>query len=145
MINQVSTTDEAKKNEFILKVNEFQKVDNIDGLLAIARLVQTLLFLKPGTYPNDPEIGIGIENYKFEWGDEKTIEMIKEKITEQVHKYIPSSSITDILVGVRASDASNTGQKNCLVIKIAFSNGRDVLISLDTLNDKGKLVSKILI
>lgn len=60
---------------------------------AMVRVILNLLFLKPGTYPNSPEMGIDIEQYKFEFLDTITISQIEENINSQIQTYLSDSVV----------------------------------------------------
>lgn len=139
--------DECLKKEFVLDINSFGTTTNVEQLGGLARMIQTLMLLKPGTYPNHPEMGIGIEDYKFEFLDETTLADISERANSQIKKYIPSNLINDVKVG----KVDNTLEKKnntigLLVNLISNLNGRDnIIITFSDLGKKGKIESKIYI
>ena len=90
-------SDELKK-EFLLEYDNFKKPATVEDLQTIATMIHTLLFLVPGTYPDCPDMGIGIQDYMFEVLDDKILTKIRTKIDEQVTKYLPTVYIHNIIV-----------------------------------------------
>lgn len=134
---------EATKEEFYLEINDFQKIDTISGLYAVARLVQTLCILEPGTYPNHPDMGIGIKNFKFEYADAPTISSIQRRINEQISKYLSDANITSVDVELIMNE--HTKKKDKLVVNFNLSNNKDFILSFEESEKTGKIISNIYI
>ena len=95
------------KKEFTFKKSDYKDLEVEEGILAYARILITLLFLKPGTYPNSPYMGIDIREYQFELMDNDSITAIEQQISEQLKQYIPQErncSITLELLDVPTGD-----------------------------------------
>ena len=90
--------EESLKKEFMLGVNEFNTSKSVEGLEALAYLIQSLLLIEPGTYPNNPDLGVGIHLYEFEILDNPTIDEISTKIEMQINKYIPNINLDSVIV-----------------------------------------------
>ena len=106
---------ESSKKELLLEVNSFDKPTELSGVSAWSQLLLNLIFLKPGTYPSVPEMGIGIENYQYDFMDD-AIGELSAKITEQHKKYL-----SDIpLAGVNVSKLEKNGQP-ILIVQLFFN------------------------
>jgi len=112
---------EANKKEQLLGLNVFNKPAELAGKTAWPRLVLNLLFLRKGTYPSIPRMGIGIQDYEYEYLD-SAIASLQEEIESQCQTYLPELPITQIKV----DSAEYQGQK-ILVIGITFTdNGQSL-------------------
>jgi hypothetical protein len=73
-------------------------LDDMNGIrsysdeLAVMLAVKNLLLGAPGNWPFDPDMGIDIEQYQFEFADSTSLNKIKRKVNSQINKYIPSDS-----------------------------------------------------
>ena len=74
---------ECNKVEPSLEINSFDKPKELSGVTAWSQLILNLLFLKPGTYPSMPEMGIGIETYQYDYLDETITELQAAIINQQ--------------------------------------------------------------
>ena len=86
MTNDSSYLKEPLKREFFLSIDNFGTVSSYEGLVSFARLVQRLIIMEPRSYPDDPDMGVGIGNYEFEFMDDITIGNISEKIQTQIYE-----------------------------------------------------------
>lgn len=86
------------KGELVLEKNSFNTMTIREDKTALAQVIQNLLFIEKGTYPNQPELGIGIENYLFEKIDKGTCSVLKDNIKEQIEKFAPSEYLIDVQV-----------------------------------------------
>jgi len=130
----------ALKNEIILGVNQFKQVTMQNDLLGLALNIQTLLVTPPNTYPSDPDFGVGISSYKFEYARQEDLNEISTKIKDQQAKYIPSNMIRDIKVEfLKHKDIGFYS----LGIMILMSNNDSAIIVVDQNGKNGKIFSKI--
>lgn len=86
------------KDELILELNEYNRTKTASDAYALALLIQNLCLTVPGTNPSDPEMGIGIERYLFEFLDKETLDEIRGRIKSQIDKYIPNNNVMEIVV-----------------------------------------------
>lgn len=93
---------EANKKECVLGINSFDKPTELIGKNAWVQLVINLLFLKKGTYPSIPEMGIGIQYYEYEFIDEVK-EKLEAEIKEQIRKYLPDIPIDSVILSTTES------------------------------------------
>ena len=137
------TNSECTKEEFYLDINDFQQVDSVNGLYAIARLIQILCILQPGTYPNHPDMGIGIQNFKFEYADSDTIASINSRISEQIGKYLSDPNIISVNTELVLNEY--TKKKDKLAVKIDLASSEDFVILFEQSEKTGKVLSTIYI
>ena len=145
--------DDIIKNEFILTIDEYGKAKTITNLYALARLIQTLFFLKPNTYPNHPSMGIGIENYKFEFLDNQTIANLTANAREQIDTYIPNNNITKMQI--EKANLNDKNGINTLLVKFELSEDiinasnikstNNFILSFSMKENSSNVISKILI
>lgn len=77
--------------DITLNVSEFKKLKQITNKEAIARMIQHILITKKGTYPNNPDFGVGIEDYLFELTTLNVKSKLNEEIDSQLEKWLNSS------------------------------------------------------
>ena len=68
--------------------------------------------MKKGSYPTDPEMGVDIGKYEYEFIDE-ILDDLEELITSQVRKYLPDIPFESVTV---KKEESVNGQAILLVI-----------------------------
>lgn len=134
-------TKECLKPNLILDINEFNKNASYDDIYSLVSMVQTLIIMEKGTYPNHPDMGIGIRNYKFEFMDSITLNELRDNIVTQINKYLPNTLISNINVKTIRNELEN--KNNTVIVLIEFSQDdrtdipKDVIISfVQVLNSK---------
>jgi len=145
-INAISNS--IFKKELVLDRNVYNKPDDRKELQSYAQMLQNLIFYEPNTFPNQPSMGIGIENYEFEFLDDETLTQLESKINSQAEQFLPS--VYNINIKVSTVDVNNNSNK-VILIRGFISNTMDVsstdeivlLIGKNTTTKK--LVSKIMI
>lgn len=88
---------ESNKKELVLGTNVFDKPTELNGPNAWAQLLVNLCFLRPGTYPSSPEMGIGIQDYDYEFID-TAISRLSEDIPAQCRQYLPDVPLESVEV-----------------------------------------------
>ena len=135
--------NECLKQEFILNLDNYGKVMSVNGLYSLARLIQTLFLIIPGSYPNHPDMGIGIQNYKFEFLDDITLNNIKQNAEDQIKRYIPNNLISDI--EVQKLDDKNSKNVNSIGVLINLTenidNTNNLIITFENLGQNGNIIS----
>ena len=119
---------ESNKAETTLEINSFDKPKELSGLAAWSQLMLNLIFLKPGTYPSIPQMGIGIENYQYEFMDD-TIAELSAAITSQQQTYLPEVP----LAGVQIGKVIQNGQP-ILIIQMLFNDASGTVSSAIAIN-----------
>lgn len=110
-MNYQSTTkgDKIFKSELFLDVDMFNKPVVMTDLEALAQVIQRLVLIEKGTYPNHPDIGVGISNYLFEIADTSTLNDIEYEINNQIEKFI---DVSEINIDVKCSMEKSTNRVN---------------------------------
>lgn len=126
--------DESEKAELVLGQDNFNRPAEITGPKAWARMISNLLFMKPGAYPTDPEMGCDLGRYDYAFLDEVSDE-IEELITDQVSKYFSDLPFTGVTVSKQTSDSGEP----IMVIILEFESTTDetdsVVIASDKINN----------
>ena len=78
---------------------------------------QVSFYLKNILLTSDPEYGVGLRRFLFESYEDGTIDLLSNKISTQVKKYIKFISIVRIVVDTSASNKENSS----MGIKIIYS------------------------
>ena len=87
---------DSVKDETTFIPDAYRTSHNIKGLFALARRLQTLIIMEPGTIPNLTGAGVGIGSYLQELADDITLSNLKDKITVQMEKYLPNKEISSV-------------------------------------------------
>ena len=96
------------------------------NLNSIVQIIQNILLIEPGTYPNEPNLGVGIENYLFEQASSEVRQELNKKITKQIENYAPiSGGKVDVIV-----ESGGTFNK-ILYISVLISSDDDYNIVKD--------------
>ncbi len=106
---------QSEKKEVTLEINAFDKPKELSQVEAWSQLLLNLIFLRPGTYPSMPEMGVGIEDYQFDFLED-AIEELTAAITAQQKTYL-----SDIpLNGINCSQIEHKGAP-VLLIQFVFN------------------------
>lgn len=123
-----SDTLDSNKKETSLQINSFDKPNELTGVAAWSQLMLNLIFLKPGTYPSLPEMGVGIEDYQYDFFEE-AVEALSSAITEQQKVFLPDVPLS----GIKISKLEKNGQP-ILVIQLFFDTNEGVETSAIAIN-----------
>lgn len=116
------TTLESNKKELGLGTNVFNKAVEYKGKTAWFQLILNLIFLRPGTYPSIPSMGVGIQDYDYEFLDDVK-DNIRNDIEDQVKTFLPDVPLES--VDIQSVDY----------------NGHTIMLITITLNDNGQIVT----
>jgi hypothetical protein len=83
----------VREREYLFSVDNFNKPIVYTGKKAIGLLLTRLILLKPGSDPLHPEMGVGIENYRYAMGK---IEELRDRIKTQIQTYLPDFQSADV-------------------------------------------------
>jgi len=111
---------DERKTELKFALNNFNQPDTVTELPGVAQKFLNLLLTKPGTYPDHPDLGVDIEQYQFDFLDEKTCTKIEDRIRKQVDTYMPDSGISMIIVRPQTDPATN--RNTILGIAVSITN-----------------------
>ena len=112
---------EANKKELGLSTNVFNKATEYQGKTAWFQLILNLIFLRPGTYPSIPNMGVGLQDYEYEYIDDVK-DNIRNKIEEQVNLFLPDVP----LASVEVTSVEYEG-KTILVIVISLEDNGQIV------------------
>lgn len=140
MINLI---EEATKDNLILGIDEYYQNAAYKDIFALCSMVQTLIIMEPGTYPNHPYMGIGIRNYKFEYLDSITLNSLQSRIQGQIDQYIPNNKITNVVIKAINNDVTN--KQNTILVKLEFDNETEYRDSYGNTKDKPKIIKDAII
>jgi len=132
------------RNEALLDSDVFNKPMYRTNLEALAQVIQNLLIYEPGTFPNDPELGVGIADYMFELADDITLRQISDNIENQIKTYVahPGTNVNVDVKNYNTTDRNlNTLIINVEVVPIQgqLTDEERIQLSLAaTLNTKNK-------
>ena len=94
----------VKKKEYMLSIDNLSRPKVLEGREAIAYLLIRLLLLNPASDPLHPEIGVGLEDYRFCVG---RVAELEERIRDQIATYLPEFIYSSVRV------VEITAQKIC--------------------------------
>ena len=117
-LNEIQKENENFKKDITLNINNFKKLSYLYDREALARMIQNIIVTKKGTYPNNPDFGVGIENYMFELADGKTLSELTSNINEQLSKWVRNDY--NIQVDGQYVNSNNNQYKN-LVLYFSIS------------------------
>lgn len=78
------------KNELVLEENNFHILEQRTDKVALAQTIQNLIIFHKGNYPNQPQLGIGIEDYLFELLTGDLTTTLEMEIDGQIKAFIPT-------------------------------------------------------
>ena len=85
----------VKKREYMLSVNNLSKPKVNEGPEAIAFLLIRLLLLNPGSNPLHPDMGVGLEEYRFCIGK---LDELEERIKAQIKMFLPEFLYSEVRI-----------------------------------------------
>lgn len=115
----------------------FQKDPN-DGFALLqtikqvaAQNIKMVLYTEPGERVFDPQFGVGIKRFLFQPDVEQTRTEIRNRINQQIAKYLPYVNIINISFSSKVVNSSNNSldqetNKLTIVITYQISNFLDV-------------------
>ena len=85
----------VKRREYMLSIDNLSKPKVVEGQEAVANLLIRLLLLNPGSDPLHPDMGVGLESYRFCIG---RIQELEERIKQQMEMFLTEFSYADVKV-----------------------------------------------
>lgn len=134
------------KNELVLEENNFHLLEQRTNKVALAQVIQNIILFRQGNYPNQPELGVGIEDYLFEPSTNDTLSKLKNKIDEQIKKFVP----TDYTVNFTVENIKNDDRLNILSISFTIEDydnmeQTDFAILYGRNQTTNKIISKLVV
>lgn len=128
---------EQNKKELTLNVNPFNELSELSGKDAWIRMVLNLLFMRKGSYPSCPNMGVDIiSTYEFEFAD-NAIRKIQEDAMEQISTYLQGIPLTDITINVKRLPKLN---KPVLIISLTFLHNEKRDISVVAVTERNNII-----
>lgn len=112
-----TTKLESSKKELSLGIDNFNKPGTVSGKDAWVRLATYLLFMRKGSYPSAPEMGIDIQSYDFAFMDD-AIDSLKNSIRDQISTYYPDIPLQSVTV-----ESKEISGQMILLISLVFVDG----------------------
>lgn len=136
------------KDEVLLARNEFNTNATYKDLLALAQTIQNLCIIEAGTYPNQPELGLGIENYEFELLTTRVLLDLQEKLDSQLKQFIPTNRYN---IDYKVDTIENKEKKHILLLTFLVTDtySANKVYEFNLLFGKdvntGRIVSKLIL
>ena len=86
---------------------------------AVEQNLKNLILTIPGERIMDPDFGVGLHTYLFQYSTPEVYETIRGKIISQAAKYLPFIRFQEILIGEPTPDYRTT--TNLVTIKVVYS------------------------
>ena len=83
----------VRQREYLFAVDKLSRPLVVEGKEAIGTLLVRLILLNPGSDPLKPEMGVGIENYRFALN---RLDELQERIQDQIKTYLPDFSNAEV-------------------------------------------------
>lgn len=81
--------------EYTMGLNDLNQPREYHGTDAINLFLMRLILVNPGTFPEHPDLGVGlVANYRYITKDK--LDELKDKIKEQITKYLPQYSGVEV-------------------------------------------------
>jgi hypothetical protein len=128
------------KKEIILDVDKFNKVSTESGIVGLAINIRNLILLRKKTYPTTPDMGIGIQDYKFEDLDDSLISSLQETIHSQINTYIPNTEVESVYV---EKMANRHNKYNTIGVMVLIKPVSKIVFLLDQDKVTKKILSEI--
>lgn len=109
---------ESSKKELLLEIDKFNKPGEAVGKYAWTKLVTYLLFMRKGSYPSNPNMGIDIQSYDFEFMD-TAIGNLQSEIKNQISTYYPDIPLNSVSV----ESTTISGHAILLISLVFLDNG----------------------
>lgn len=144
----MSDAETVFKDELLLMKSVYNTNATRKNLEALAQTIQNIIIFERGTYPNQPDLGLGIENYQFEFLDDKTIYELRNGLDTQIQQFIPTSIKIDFNIDILENDLG----KKVLFFNFKVTNLTSYSDTTDEINmlfgtntDNTRVISKIIL
>ncbi len=89
------------KKEMDFAIDNFGKQKYLTSIESIGNIILNLFFMRPGTMPSMPELGININSYIYNLTDEVDVDEIKNKLQSQCSELLPYLILGEIRVFIQ--------------------------------------------
>lgn len=125
---------ESQYIETPMSVSDFNLNAKYQDVKAIVNFILNLLFMRPGTIPEHPEMGYNLRQRRHYLLNDKNIAMQNEELQTQINTYVRLPLISGVSLSLMQND--QTGEFDTTVILIKFITNQTVSIYDDGLNTK---------
>lgn len=109
----------SDKKELCIGLDSFDEPKTLSNKKAWIQLIINLMYMIKGSNPSNPNMGVGIQEYDFQFLEE-AIAKLEAELTDQIRTYLPDVPVNSITVD---STDSDTGKKILLIIIQLYYNG----------------------
>ena len=81
--------------EYLMSTNNFNEPAHLDGYEAECLFLTRLILLEPGTYPNHPDMGVGI-NTRWRYSGDNMLMDLESTIEQQITDYYPEFLLSSV-------------------------------------------------
>ena len=85
----------VKEREYVVSVDRFNMPEVAEKKKAIGLLLIRLLLLNPGSDPLHPDMGVGIQNYRWTMN---TLPDLKARVEDQIRTYLPDFHSANVVL-----------------------------------------------
>jgi len=107
----------------VSQADGYTSFSNSEVVDAIKQNIRMLLLTRQGERLFDANLGVGLENFLFELGDENLVNRVKTRILDQFQTYLPYVIITNMEVTLQPDSNS---------MRVSFVFSVDRLIAQET-------------
>jgi len=107
--------------EPLMEVNAFSLTKMENGIRGVAKRINNLLFQKKGTCLDDYNMGVDIQQYRFDRSADGVIGKLQSEITDQINTYIDDVKLSEVQVEFTKNNSSKNIVGNSLFVKLFFS------------------------
>ena len=136
----------ANQDELTFQIDDFRQPKVLTDFDAVAKRLQNLILMRKGTMPNDFDMGVDINSYRFEYRNSDTENMIRSEINNQIDKYLPDIPVKNFEIVFK-----NQEQSTAIYIGFSFIKdfgNKNVILQFDVstaTGNKSQVVSEIYI
>lgn len=85
----------VKQREYLFSVDQLSKPEKVEGTEAIGVLLMRLLLLNPGSSNLHPDMGVGIENYRYALNK---LDELQKVIDYQIKTFLPNFPTANVKI-----------------------------------------------
>lgn len=134
-------------DEYLFEIDEFNQNKKYTDGVSFAKNFQNLCLTEKGTYPNCPDLGIGIHTFIYEFLDTDTILEIKRLCEYNIKTYL-NSIIPFKLEVVPLTKQINNRRINTIAIYLTlnlYNAVKEIIISFSQEKKSTSIVSEIVV
>lgn len=125
--------------DFSLNVGNFTKAQQLTQNEVFAFAIRNILLSRPGNYPSQPGLGMNVQKYNLSLANQQTLDAVREDLTEQILRYLPTLENVSVTTGFQNADDEND-KTNYLTIAVSALNvdtyiGSNFIVFKDSMNE----------